>query len=327
IQQQVQRAASLIRQILDFSRRSVMEQADLDLLPFIKELGKLLGRVLPENLRLETIYKPGFYLVRADPTRLQQAFMNLALNARDAMPFGGLLRFSLERVQTDGDDRAYPQDLPPGKWIYVQVMDTGVGVKPEILPRIFDPFFTTKPVGQGAGLGLAQVYGIIKQHGGSIYVHSKEGKGTSFDIFLPALAAAAQTPAHRQTAQPLSGAGCKVLVVEDDAAARAAMIALFEAQNYQVYAAQDGVKALELIEKTPETIELIVSDVVMPNMGGIELYKALAQEQPDVKFLFVTGHPLDHDDQNILEAGKVHWLMKPFTLYELNQAINALLKP
>src|SRR3990170_4904944 len=157
IQQQVQRAASLIRQILDFSRRSVMEQSQLDLLPFIKELDKLLARVLPETIRLDLAYQPDAYLVNADPIRLQQVFINLALNARDAMPSGGTLSFDLRRLQlSPGAPPPIPY-LPPGDWVVIQVSDTGSGIASEIMPHIFEPFFTPKPVGQGTGLGLAQV--------------------------------------------------------------------------------------------------------------------------------------------------------------------------
>ncbi len=185
IRSQVQRAASLIRQILDFSRRSVMEMKTLDLLALIDETHELLQRVLPSSISLEVVCPFGEYWVRADAARLQQAFMNLSLNARDAMPAGGELRFELDHfVLAPGERPPFP-DLTPGDWIRVAVSDSGNGIPTEILPRIFDPFFTTKPVGQGSGLGLAQVYGIVKQHGGHIDVQSREGEGTTFLIYLP----------------------------------------------------------------------------------------------------------------------------------------------
>ena len=187
IERQIQRAASLIRQILDFSRRSVMEQTDIDLLPFIKELDMMLGRVLPETIRLELDYQPGSYMVNVDPTRLQQVFMNLALNSRDAMPQGGLLKFTLGRDTFDKRHPAPITDMPDGKWVTISVKDTGHGIPPEIRQHLFEPFFTTKPVGKGTGLGLAQVYGIISNHDGFIDVQSQVEVGTTLTIYLPAL--------------------------------------------------------------------------------------------------------------------------------------------
>ena len=187
IQQQIQRSTSLIRQILDFSRRSIMEPCPIDLLPFIKELDKLLGRILPENILLRLSYSPGAYMIQADPTSLQQVFMNLALNARDAMPAGGILQFALSRQSILEDERPPLPELSPGSWIRLSISDNGVGIPESTLSHIFDPFFTTKPVGKGTGLGLAQVYGIVKQHGGSIDVQSVIGAGTTFRLFFPEL--------------------------------------------------------------------------------------------------------------------------------------------
>jgi signal transduction histidine kinase len=187
IQNQIRRATGLVRQILDFSRSSAIEQSNLDLYSFIKELEGLLEHILPENIQLELDCSPGQYTIRADPMRLQQAFMNLYLNARDAMPGGGKFIFRLDRFTLEPGERPPYPDLLPGEWIGIRVQDTGVGIPANVLPHIFDPFFTTKPVGKGTGLGLAQAYGIIKQHGGSIDVQSQEGEGTTFSIYFPAL--------------------------------------------------------------------------------------------------------------------------------------------
>jgi signal transduction histidine kinase len=163
----------------------MIEQSLMDMLPFIKELDKLLRRILPETIRLELSYQPGSYMVNADPTHLQQVFMNLAVNARDASPQGGTLHFDLEHVEIkEGDFNPCPI-VSPGTWIRITVQDTGEGIPPEILPHVFEPFFTTKPIGQGTGLGLAQAYGIIKQHDGYIDVHSQVGEGSIFHIYLP----------------------------------------------------------------------------------------------------------------------------------------------
>ncbi len=325
IQQQVQRATSLIRQILDFSRRSVMEQSSLDLLPFIKELDKLLARVLPENIRMELAYKPGTYAVQADPTRLQQAFMNLALNARDAMPSGGILRFILGRLHLSVDEVSSYPDLSPGNWIRIEVTDTGCGIPPDVIPHIFDPFFTTKPVGQGTGLGLAQVYGIIKQHRGSIDVQSQIGRGTCFIIYLPELEKLEEESETFEAFTGASGSGKTILVVEDDPDARVAFQALLEAQNYRVLTAANGVEALEIYNHSRNVIAAVVSDLVMPKMSGIPLYQALRMTDSEVKMLFVTGHPLESNNQAILEEGQVHWLQKPFSAREFTQVLQELL--
>jgi signal transduction histidine kinase/CheY-like chemotaxis protein len=325
IQQQVQRAASLIRQILDFSRRSVMEQSTLDLLPFIKELDKLLARVLPETIRLDLTYQPEVYLVNADPTRLQQVFMNLAVNARDAMPNGGALCFELSRLSLQPLDVPPTPYLPAGDWIVITVTDTGSGISTEVMPHIFEPFFTTKPVGQGTGLGLAQAYGIIKQHGGYIDVRSRVGEGTSFIIYLPALPAPEIEAPRTDERAAMDGQGEVILVVEDDEVTRDALRALLESENYAVLTASNGVEALRIYVQQSVNIDLVISDVVMPEMGGVALYHQLRERWPQVKMLFITGHPLQEENQALLEESRVSWLQKPFSVADFGHAIQTLL--
>jgi GAF domain-containing protein/C4-dicarboxylate-specific signal transduction histidine kinase/ActR/RegA family two-component response regulator len=332
IEQQVQRAASLIRQILDFSRRSIMEQSNLDLLPFVKELDKLLGRVLPETIRLELTYTPGYYWVNADPTRLQQVFMNLAVNARDAMPDGGILHFGLEHWELKPGDTPTLPNMPPGDWARITVTDNGIGIPHEIQERIFEPFFTTKPVGQGTGLGLAQVYGIIKNHDGYIDVSSQPGMGTTFTIYLPALKVSPEAPPPPEVYSRVRGSGEPVLLVEDNEATLQALTTMLEAQNYRVITARNGQEALQCFKQSQETIAFIVSDIVMPEMSGTSLYEELrkqqpaAKEQPGFKILFITGHPLDAKNHALLEKENVHWLQKPFSVREFNQALKSLLE-
>jgi signal transduction histidine kinase len=325
IQQQVQRASSLIRQILDFSRRSMMEQHPLDLLPFVKELDKLLSRVLPETIRTELKYQPGSYVVNGDPTRLQQVFMNLAVNARDAMPEGGSLCFEISRFQNEVAGRQPYSGLPEGDWICISVKDSGGGISAEVLPFVFDPFFTTKPVGQGTGLGLAQVYGIVRQHQGYIDVTSQPGQGTEFKIFLPALVAVEDRTIHNPTPVQVDGGGLYVLLAEDDPATLEALKALLEAQNFKVLAAHTGQEAYQIYEKWCESILLVVSDVVMPQMGGVALYQVLRQRWPQARILLITGHPMESEDKNLLETGDVHWLQKPFSVQEFVATVQAVL--
>jgi len=327
IQQQVNRAASLIRQILDFSRRSMIEQKLMDMLPFIKELDKLLRRILPETIRLELSYQPGTYLVNADPTHLQQVFMNLAVNTRDASPQGGTLHFELERVEIrEGDFNPCPI-VPPGTWIRITVRDTGEGIPPEILPHVFEPFFTTKPIGQGTGLGLAQAYGIVKQHDGYIDVHSQVGEGATFHIYLPAQESFEEQVISPESAPEVLGAGETLLVVEDDLSTREAMRELLEAYNYHVLTAIDGKEALQVYAANSDQIDLVVSDIVMPVMGGIALYQTLVERWPDVRMLFVTGHPVKDKELAILRAGDVHCLQKPFSVRSFSQVLQGLLHP
>ncbi len=327
IQKQIQRASSLIRQILDFSRRSVMEQSTLDLLPFIKEMEKLLGRVLPENIHVHLDFQEGEFLLRADPTRLQQVFINLALNARDAMPSGGELRFKVDRFHLEQDDLQPLPDLSPGEWMRVEVADTGKGIASADMPHIFEPFYTTKPVGQGTGLGLAQVYGIIKQHGGTIDVQSQPGEGTKFTVYLPALGINEEaTLIERRIALQAPGKREKVLLVEDDPTARQALQVVLDTLNYQPVTAANGQEALQVLANRGDGIKLIISDIVMPVMGGVELYRRLENDHSDFKFLFVTGHPMEAENQALLEIGRVHWLQKPFTIQEFSQAIQKLME-
>jgi len=327
IQKQIQRATSLIRQILDFSRRSIMEQNTLDLLPYIKELEKLFDRVLPENIHVQLNFEPGEYLIKADPARLQQVFINLALNARDAMPNGGELRFNIDHLHIEPNDIPPLVDLYPGDWIRVLITDTGQGIPAEDLPHLFEPFFTTKPIGQGTGLGLAQVYGIIKQHGGTIEVHSQLGKGSKFTVYLPALIANEEKDVPKQiTSTHELGKGEKVLLVEDDPTACQALQTVLRTLDFHPITATNGKEALQLLNSQADHIKYIISDMVMPVMGGLELYHRLEDKAPPYKFLFITGHPMEGENQLLLEIGRVHWLQKPFSIQEFSQAMQQLIE-
>jgi len=203
-------------------------------------------------------------MIRADPTSLQQVFMNLALNARDAMSSGGILQFALTRVIIAENERPPLPELPHGSWIRLSISDNGIGIPENALRHIFDPFFTTKPFGKGTGLGLAQVYGIVKQHGGSIDVQSALGEGTIFRLYFPELSSQEKVTASSYPASIPHGEGEIVLLVEDDSATREALQYLLENQNYKVYTAQDGIEALQLYDQPGQHFDLVVSDIVMP---------------------------------------------------------------
>jgi two-component system, cell cycle sensor histidine kinase and response regulator CckA len=322
IRTQADRAANLVQQILDFSRRSFIQQSPLDLLPLVKDLLKLLERTLPEHVRLELGYDRRQYTVNADATQVQQVLMNLAFNARDAMPDGGTLRFTLTGLTLSPGQAPPLPDLGPGDWVQVEVQDTGMGIRPEDSPHIFEPFFTTKAPGKGAGLGLSQVYGIVKQHGGAIDVRSRPDQGSVFTVYLPRLADPTADLEPTPQAVEVQGRGETLLLVEDNQALQEALAELLETWGYGVLRARNGVEALAMLAE--ERVDLVLSDLVMPEMGGMELSRRLRQTYPRVKLLVMTGHAPRGEYAGLLREG-VTWLQKPFSVDELVATVQALL--
>jgi CheY-like chemotaxis protein len=263
----------------------------------------------------------GALVIRADPTRMQQVFMNLAVNARDAMPEGGDLRIRLARAQFDpGAAMPFP-GMRAGEWVRIRVSDTGTGIPADVLPRVFEPFFTTKPPGEGTGLGLAQVYGIVKQHGGFIDVASQVGHGTTFEIHLPAEAAAVgNAPAPREENRT-AGQKETILVVEDDATTREALAAALRTLNYRLLIAANGREALATLEAEAGRIDLVLSDLVMPEMGGRALYETVRDTYPEIRMVIMTGYPRIRGTRELLEYGRVSWLQKPIGVKELAEAV------
>jgi nitrogen-specific signal transduction histidine kinase/CheY-like chemotaxis protein len=323
--QQAHRAASLTQQVLDFSRRTALELRPMDLAPFIKETLKLLQRTLPESVQVSLSLEPGEYTVRADPARIQQVFMNLALNARDAMPGGGQLRFELSHMRAE-PGRSLPFfDMAAGEWLVARVVDTGTGISPDDLPHIFEPFFTTKPQGEGTGLGLSQVFGIVRQHGGFIDVGSRIGEGTTFTIYLPALIRGDAVATEVQVTGAPRGNGETILVVEDAASIRAAVCEILEALNYHTLQAANGEEALAVFEQHADRIDLVVSDLVMPEMGGKALHGALRRRRPGLKMILMTGYPLGGVTRELLQDQELSWLQKPLTTLGLAEAVHKAL--
>lgn len=323
---QATQATRLIRQVLDFSRQSVLERQPLDLVPILKEMVKLLQRILPEDIRVELVHGSDDYTVNADPTRLQQALMNLAVNARDAMPNGGLLRIDLARTRFANCEAVPMEGMRAGDWLQLTVTDTGVGIPSDVLTHIFEPFFTTKPPGQGSGLGLAQVYGIVTQHEGCIDVDSRVGEGTVFTIYLPALPVPVVGPTETETPSLIRGRGEVVLVVEDNAATRAALQDALEDLGYQVLEAANGQEALAIFQQRGDEIDLVLADLVMPVMGGQALFHALMRLDPAVKVLAMTGHPLEDEIESLRAEGLIDCLPKPLGLDRLAQAVDRALR-
>jgi len=322
VQQQAHRAADLISQLLDFSRWSVMEERTLLLLPFLKEFVNLLARILPENINLSLEYDATDYLIAADPSRMQQVLMNLALNARDAMPGGGELRFVVSRLIVKAGESAPFPDMAPGTWLRIVVADTGTGIPPDVLPRIFEPFFTTKRPGEGTGLGLSQVYRIVSQHGGRIDVASQIGVGTQFTLYFPALDVPTLSEAA-DTTDLVAGAGEAILVVEDDISTRDALVTGIENLGYTVLTASDGREALTVCQS--QAVDLVLSDLVMPVLGGRALYEALKVAHPGLRVILMTGYPLTGEIRAFLERERIPWLQKPISLRAIAQLIRETL--
>jgi two-component system, cell cycle sensor histidine kinase and response regulator CckA len=312
INQQAERAAAMIHQILDFSRQSVLERAPLDLLPLLKEDVKLLERTLPESIELRLHYAAGDYTVLADATRLQQMVMNLAINARDAMEEGGTLTFDLHYLQIASLQEAPAPGMEKGGWIRLKVSDTGTGISPAVLEHIFEPFFTTKDPGKGTGLGLAQVHGIVGQHHGQITVESRLGEGTTFTVYLPALTVKPSESALATGAvRTPGGSGERLLVVEDDAALRSSLSDLLTLYNYQVTTAINGEAALTELRRPGAPFDLVISDVVMPRLGGIALFRTLRELKIQTPMILLTGHPMGEVIEGLYEQGLRGWLAKP----------------
>ena len=316
-------ATQLVQQVLDFSRRAPMEARPMDLVPFLKESVKILERTIPESIRLRLVAGEGPFVVNGDPTRIRQAVVNMVLNARDAMPQGGEVRLGLSRL-TLGPAEAPPvAGMGPGEWVCLEVADTGTGIPPDVLPHIFEPFFTTKPRGVGTGLGLAQVYGIVQQHGGYIGVETELGKGTVFRVYLPALERATLYPEEREAVSIPRGRGETILLVEDHAALRAAGREMLERLGYRVLAAADGREALEVY--AAERVDLVLTDVVMPGMGGAALVEALRRQNPDLKAVAITGYGEDQEVERIRQAGVAAVVRKPFEVERLAEILRRVL--
>ena len=318
-----ERATQLVKQILDFSQKSIQCREQLDLVQALEKLIQFLGHTIPENIQISLNMKPGQYWVEADPTQLHQVFMNLAINARDAMSEGGNLVINLSHLSTT--DHAIflgEKQYLTGDWICVEVSDTGYGIPSEHLAQIFEPFFTTKQVGQGAGLGLSQVYGIIKQHDWDIAVKSEVDQGTTFSIYIPMLRGKMAEKAPTASSNSvLRGRGERILLVEDDPDVLIAIMDVLESLNYQVVTAANGQVALQVYQEYNSEIDLVLSDMVMPDMEGETLFYALKRYHPDLKMILMSGYPLGMAGAKLMEEGLVSWVQKPIPLQKLSQIV------
>jgi two-component system, cell cycle sensor histidine kinase and response regulator CckA len=324
IQQASDRATTLTRQLLAFSRKQLLELKVVDVNAIVADMERLLRPLIGENVEFTTGLTPEAAHTRADAGQLEQVLMNLVVNAKDAMPNGGALNIQTEKIVVDESHRRGPTFVRPGHYVMLSVSDTGMGMDKETQSRIFEPFFTTKEKGKGTGLGLSTVYGIVKQTGGYVMVQSEQGRGTTFQIYLPRVEGVAeQHPAP--VPHTASGGTETVLLVEDEESVRQLVRETLAAKGYEVMEAENGEHGMAAAAKHAGKIDLVITDVVMPGMGGRELVKQLAQTRPETKVLYLSGYTEDAIvSDGTIESGAA-FLQKPFTLQNLSQKVREVL--
>jgi two-component system cell cycle sensor histidine kinase/response regulator CckA len=341
IKQNATRAATLVRQLLAFSRRQTLRPQVLDLGDALSDLTMLLRRLIGEKVKLDLIHGRDLWPVKVDVSQFEQVIVNLAVNARDAMPDGGKLTVRTSNLSADESMQLAYKGMPAAEYVRIDIVDTGTGIPPEIIEKIFEPFFSTKEVGKGTGLGLSTVYGIVKQTGGFVYVDSETGRGTSFRIFLPrhhperevaapepaaAHGAAKEAPGEAKPRTDLTGQGT-ILLVEDEEGLRSLNARGLRSRGYSVIEASNGIEAMEALEEKDGAVDLVVSDVVMPEMDGPTLLKTMRGKNPDLKIIFVSGYAEDAFEKSLPANQQFAFLPKPFTLSQLVAAVKETMAP
>ena len=319
IKQNANRAANLVRQLLAFSRQQTLQPRVLDITDVLVELAHLLRRLIGENIALEFVHGRDLGLAKVDQGQLEQVVINLAVNARDAMPEGGRLTIRTANVHQAAALRRGHEVMPAGDYVSIVVVDTGVGISADNLQRIFEPFFSTKELGSGTGLGLSTVYGIVKQTGGFVFADSTPGQGSVFEIYLPRHHAGETViPGRAEPAEPkdLTGTGT-VMLVEDDDAVRMFTARALRNKGYRVIEAKSGETALDLIRDAADKINLLITDVVMPQMDGPTLIRQVRLIDPDIKVIFISGYTEEAFRQRLDSDREIHFLAKPFSLKQL----------
>jgi len=324
LRQSAQRAATLTRQLLAFARRQVIELQPLDLNKHLEASLQMFRRLLPETVRLDFIPARQLGTIMADPGQLDQILVNLLVNARDAMPNGGTVTIETENVLVNGEYVRQHPWAKEGRYVLLSVSDTGIGMDDATRERIFEPFFTTKGPGKGTGLGLSTVYGLVKQHDGMIHVYSELGKGTTFKIYFPLVERRA-VEVGPKVEGPVVGGKERILLVEDEETVRQVLAESLSGLGYQVFTAADGEEALQLLEETQFAVDLVVSDVVMPRMGGWELYQKVQEKAPHVCFLFSTGYSENAVHVNFKKKEGVFLITKPYGLDSLARKVREIL--
>lgn len=318
------RAASLTSQLLAFSRRQVLEPRVLNLNSLVRETQKMLQRLMGEDIEQKVVLNLALGKTKADPGQMVQVIMNLAVNARDAMPNGGNLTIVTANVTFEDVATFCGVSVPPGQYVMLSVTDTGTGMDPETLGHVFEPFFTTKDAGKGTGLGLATVYGIVKQSGGYVFADSEPGKGTTFRIYLPQIDQPVEDVFRQVEKTPLSGSA-RLLVVEDEHAFRELLREGLQSKGYQVLVASNGVEALQVAEQHPEAIRVLITDLIMPQMSGPELAKCLTKVRGDLAVLYMSGYSDDKVGTITGSNVELTWIQKPFFIDDLVRKIQEIL--
>ena len=320
-----QQASALTRQLLTFSRRQVLQPCDVDLNEIVEDTQKMLRRLIGEHVEVSTALDEGLGHVRADPDEIVQVLINLAVNARDAMPDGGALTIETSNADLERPEIRNGVEAPPGQYVRLSMRDTGTGIEPAIQSRIFEPFFTTKERGKGTGLGLSTVYGIVAQSGGYLFLASGPGEGTEFTIYLPRVAVGERAETEMPVGIGRPASGETVLLVEDDDRVRDAIRRILADAGYTVLEAFGGSDAIRVAERHPGTIDLLVTDVVMPLLSGPKLVERLLSLRPGTKVLYVSGYTAENDVSQSLSAEGVDFLQKPFTEESLRAKARSLL--
>jgi nitrogen-specific signal transduction histidine kinase/CheY-like chemotaxis protein len=318
------RAGDLVRQLLAFSRKQIFEPQVLNLNYVVTGMEKMLRRVIGEHIHMETVLSPDLWPVKVDPAQIEQVIVNLAVNARDAMPSGGRLTVETANVTLDASYAAYHLEAQPGDYVLITVSDTGIGMTDEVKAHLFEPFFTTKEVGKGTGLGLATVYGIVKQSGGHIWVYSEEGEGTTFKIYLPRATSVARPAGGLGGVKDVPGGEETILVVEDNDEVRDLTRRMLAGQGYTMLEARNGQEALQISAGYTCSIHLLLTDIVMPGISGKDLAQQLSQARPGLKVLFMSGYSdIAFGHHQGVETD--NFLQKPFSPMDLARKVRAVL--
>lgn len=329
IRQNANRAANLVRQLLAFSRQQTLRPRVLDLTDVIAELSHLLARLMGERITVDVVHARDLKPVKVDQGQFEQVVINLAVNARDAMPEGGTLTIRTAHLSLGTPETRGPETIPAGDWVTVEVRDTGSGISPEHMARVFEPFFTTKPIGAGTGLGLSTVYGIVRQTGGYVFLESELGKGTAFTIWLPAYTgpteAEATPEAERRSPADLTGAAT-ILLVEDEDPVRLFSARALRGKGYKVVEMRTGEAAVEYLESAArEPIDLLITDVMMPGIDGPTLIRIAREHRPGLKVICISGYTEDTLRQRIPSDSSTQFLPKPFGLKQLAELVKQML--
>ncbi len=325
IQRAAERAAELTQQLLGFARKGKRQNIRVDLHELLEEAINLLSRTIDKRINMEREFRAANATILGDPSQIEQVILNLAINARDAMPEGGRLVFGTEEVLLDEAFCRRHAGATPGQYVMLSVSDTGCGIPEEIRDRIFEPFFTTKQPGEGTGMGLAMVYGIVKNHGGSIYVESEVGRGTTFKVYFPVAAQPAE-PVRAEELEGLVRGRGRILLVDDEEVVREVGADVLRHLGYEVITAADGLQAIDYYKNHAEEIDLVIIDLVMPRMNGRDCFLAMKAINPNVRAILSSGYEPDGSVQELLNEGALGFAQKPYNVVQLSQTVARALK-